>query len=486
MNITDFADGALWAITPAAMDRILPGVAGMTSPENAAEARVQMAAEDEYEPTLRVVDGIAVIPVNGTITPRGSLFSYLFGGASVNRISADIDAADKDPRIRGKVLHVDSPGGRVSGVSGLAQFVRESAGKKPIVTFSDGQITSAATWIGSAADKKILSPTASDGSIGVLKLHVDWSKHDEKMGIKYTWLTAGKYKAVGNPDEPLTDEARRMLEGRLARVYDAFVADIAAFRSVSEDIVRRDMAEGRVFIGQESVDVGLADAVGTIDDAVEEAAVLANMRGRGGAAGGFFAAAGNNNQTGKRSRDDMKLSEIKTTDDLKAALPELTDQLETDAKAAGASSVDADALRAEGGKAESDRIMGLVKAHFGEEAHGRFAKVVDQGLSADAYQGLLDAIGAKAPGAAAAQQPAGGDPDAQFKQKMLNGIQGASAGDPGAGDGTGQGPQSWEDAVSAIMEEEKCTRSAAIKKAYAQYPALHKAFIKAANERKTG
>lgn len=488
MQITDFADGSVWAIEPAAMDRILPEVRQMARSWDAAEARVQMKAEDEYEPELSVVDGVAVIPVSGTIRPQGGLFSFLFGGAAINRIRADIAAAADDARVRAMVLNIDSPGGQVAGVSGLAHYVRGVSAKKPVVSYSDGQITSAATWIGSAADRKIISKTTRDGSIGVLQLHADWSKHDAEMGITYTWLAAGKYKALGNPDEPLSAEAKQILEGRLAAVYDVFISDMARFRGVSAETVRTDMAEGRIFIGQQSVDAGLADDTGFLEDAIEAAAVLAGRRQRGAWAPGWAAQTKSTTQEGD---DTMwKLSDIKTVDDLKAALPELAGEIETRAADAAKEGVDLAGARTEGATAESERIMGLVKAHFGEAAHGKFAKIVAQeGMDAARYEDLLSAMGIEAPGApapAAGADGGGEDADAAFKRQMLDGINGASAGDPGAGDGTGQGPQSWDEAVSAIMAEDKCSRTAAIKKAYAQYPALHQAYIKSVNERKTG
>ena len=464
MDLTDFSNGAIWAIEPGAMEHMVATLPRMMRMENFEQAAVRIREQESYEPELAVKDGVAIIPVAGTISKRLGIFSMLFGGASIDRIRADIASALDDRRVKALVLNVDSPGGRVNGVSELGDFIYEAREQKPIVTFSDGYITSGATWIGSAADQKIISPTASDGSIGVMVMHTDVSKMDETMGIKVSYITAGKYKALGNSAEPLSDEARRMIEARINETYDVFVEKMATFRDADIDTVRQDMAEGRIFVGQQAVDVGLSDRLGSLEDAVAAAARLA-----GGRNANFYQGA--NIMT--------KIQDISTVAKLQEEFPQLCQDLADQAAEAARTGVDLETPRAEGrteGETQAtERIMGLAKVHFGEETAGKFAGVVNSGVSVEQYQAMAQALGGTS------QQASGGngnsdDADARFRQQMAEGIKNASAQDPGAGgDGNDPGPQSWDEAVKLIQAEESCSSAAAIKKAARQYPELHAA-----------
>lgn len=467
MDLTDFCEGATWAIEESAMAHMMASIPRLMRMENFDQAAVKIREQAAYEPELTVRDGVAVVPVAGTISKRAGFLSFLFGGAAIGRIRADIDAAMADRRVRALVLAVDSPGGRVNGVAELGDYIFAAREQKPIVTFSDGNITSAATWIGSAGNQKIISPTAQDGSIGVITMHADFSKMDEKMGVKFTYLTAGKYKAIGNDAEPLSDEARGMIESRLAATYDVFVSAMARYRDADEDTVRSDMADGRIFVGQQAVDVGLADRLGSLEDAMAAAADLADGRDKN-----FY----------NKGVNTMKLADITTVAQLQEAFPQLAKDLADQAATEARAGVDTEAARTEGrtegDKNATERIMGLAKIHFGEQPAKKFEGIVTSGVSIEQYQAMAEALGG-------GQQADGGgnsheaDQDAQFRQQMAAGIAGASAPDPGAGgggsDGGNSGPQSWEDAVKIVQAEQQCSHAQAVKQAARQYPELHQA-----------
>lgn len=472
MDLNDFSDGSLWAITPESLDHMLNSLPGLMRAEVVDQAQVKIREQQSYEPELTVQNGVAIIPVSGSISKRAGFLSFLFGGASIDRIRADLDAAMDDRRVKSVVLYIDSPGGRVNGVSELADHIYGLRDKKPIVTFSDGQITSAGTWIGSAANEKIISPTAADGSIGVLTMHVDMSKMDEKAGVKVTYITAGKYKALGNEAEPLSDQAKKMIEQRLNQTYDVFIEKMARFRGAKEETVRSDMAEGRVFIGQQAVDVGLSDRLGSMDDAMARALELA-----GGTTTGGFAY----KMKSKTKEKIMDPKDITSVEQLQEAFPQLAKQLADTAAESARAGVDIETPKTEAVKAETERILGLAKIHFGEEAGEKFASVVAGGVTVDQYKAMADALGTgqQAGDGQGGKQSA----DEKFRQDMRDGINNAGAPDVGAGGGDGRGPQDFMEAVKTIQAEEKCTRAQAMKKAYAQYPELHKAYIDKVNQK---
>jgi ClpP class serine protease len=139
-----------------------------------------------------------------------------------------------------------------------------------MVAIANTLAASAAYYLAAQADEVVASPSSLTGSIGVFTYHVDQTKADEIEGRTVTYVSAGKYKTetVG----PLSDEARAMLQQRVDDFYGQFVNAVAKGRGVSSSAVRAGYGEGRVLTAKRAVDAGLADRVGTIDDAVRRLA----------------------------------------------------------------------------------------------------------------------------------------------------------------------------------------------------------------------
>lgn len=213
-----------------------------------------------------IVDGTAVIPVIGVIAKRMNLFHAISGGASTELVARDIRDALADPRVHSIILHIDSPGGTVDGTPALADLVREAGTQKTVVAFADGLMASAAYWIGSAASAIYIDgPTTEVGSIGVVARHVDVSQAEAKQGIKTTEISSGKYKRIASSYAPLSEEGRQSIQERTDYLYSIFVEMIAANRGVSVETVLSNMANGKIFIGQQAIDAGLVDGVSTLD-----------------------------------------------------------------------------------------------------------------------------------------------------------------------------------------------------------------------------
>ena len=221
--------------------------------------------EDLYD----VINGVAVIDIQGILSKKLSFFSRFFGGTSTQAIAESIKVALNDPTVRTILLNVDSPGGSVDGTAELAQLIFESREQKPIIAFTDGMMASAAYWIGAAADKiYISSDTTQTGSIGVIATLVDYSQMFEKAGINVTQIVAGKYKNVGSPYKPLSAEDKKIIQNEVDYIYSVFVNTIAKYRNVSAEHVLSVMATSTpppVFIGKQAIDAGLVDGVSTLD-----------------------------------------------------------------------------------------------------------------------------------------------------------------------------------------------------------------------------
>jgi len=218
-----------------------------------------------------IIDGVAVLPIEGVIAKRANLFTQISGGASTQLVMRDLQSALADPAVHSIILSIDSPGGTVDGTQALADAVLAGRDIKPIVTLADGAMASAAYWIGSAASAAyIADSTTLVGSIGVVATHTDISQAEAQRGIKTTEVYAGQYKRIASQYGPLTDAGRQTIQEQVDYTYSLFVGAVAKQRGVSEETVLKDMADGRVFIGQQAIDAGLVDGVSTLQDLVQQ------------------------------------------------------------------------------------------------------------------------------------------------------------------------------------------------------------------------
>jgi capsid assembly protease len=229
--------------------------------------------------STRMVSTVAVVPVIGTITQRGDYVNSAYTRSAAG-IASEVRAAVTDPSVDAVVLEVDSPGGSVFGVPEAWAAIKEARKTKPIVASANSQAASAAYYLASAADEIIVTPSGEVGSIGVYMLHVDASKALEQMGEKWTFISAGKYKVEGNPAEPLGAEAQAALQTDVNRYYDMFTWDVSKGRGVNVEKVRKGFGEGRMLGAEAAVKEGMANAVGTFDEAVRRAAQLGRERRR--------------------------------------------------------------------------------------------------------------------------------------------------------------------------------------------------------------
>jgi signal peptide peptidase SppA len=266
---TDLARGTAWGIVPEKFDELIRQAAQLKlSPDQLAALERSTAGRPAPKPYTVMENGVAIITISGPLVKRAGIFARLMGAQTYGDIQSALQSALADPEVRGLVLDVDSPGGTVNGAEETASMVHQARSSKPVAAVSSGMMASAAYWIGSAAGRVFVGRTADVGSIGVLMVHTDWSKFDEKAGIKTTYLTAGKYKALGNDAEPLSDEARKEFQGQLDQIYDVFIGAVGRYRNVPAVQVRNTMADGRIFIGERAVAVGLADQIGGLQDAI--------------------------------------------------------------------------------------------------------------------------------------------------------------------------------------------------------------------------
>ena len=215
---------------------------------------------------------VAVIPVFGVLTQHGGGW---WAGTATEEVSRQLQQALADRAVAGVVLQCDSPGGDVAGVSELAAEIYAARKVKPVVASVDSLAASAAFWLASNASEVVASPSAELGGIGVYVMHADLSRQLERHGLKVSLISAGKYKTLGNQYEPLGLAVGATLQERVDAFGALFRADVARGRGRAVGSLTGPAWEGRVVSAQWAMLAGLADRVGTFQQAISRAAHLA-------------------------------------------------------------------------------------------------------------------------------------------------------------------------------------------------------------------
>ncbi|CAM5794063.1 hypothetical protein OPEN69S_03391 [Ottowia pentelensis] len=231
-----------------------------------------LAAAPGYTPPTRAMSGsppgVAVIPIHGTLVRRTVGLEAESGLTSYAGLAAQLDAAIGNPEVSAILLDIDSPGGESGGVFDLADRIRAASQIKPVWAVANDMAFSAAYALASAASRVFVARTGGVGSIGVIAMHVDQSVKDAQDGVRYTAVFAGERKNDLNPHEPISNEAHAVLRAEVDRVYELFVETVARHRGLDADAVRA--TEAGLFFGPDAVATGLADAVGSLDDALAQ------------------------------------------------------------------------------------------------------------------------------------------------------------------------------------------------------------------------
>lgn len=266
---------APWAIEPSKLSEIQAIYATHLRGEKidvaSVEARLGRPLANEQK-RYEIVDGVALINVDGVMAKRANMFTQISGGVSTDLVARDIRAAGMDAAVHSIILCIDSPGGAADGLQLMISAIRQvrEDGKR-VVALADGAMASGAYWTGSAAEKVFIADTITHvGSIGVVATHRDLSQARAQTGVKFTEIVAGKYKRIASENAPLTEEGRESMQAMVDYLYSVFVADVAAHRGVGVEKVLADMADGRVFIGQQAIAAGLVDGVSTLEQLVAQ------------------------------------------------------------------------------------------------------------------------------------------------------------------------------------------------------------------------
>jgi len=362
--------------------------------------------------------GVAVIPVQGTLVQRSSGLDAESGLTSYASIGAQIREAMADTQVRAVLMEIDSPGGEVAGLFDLADTIYQARNIKPVWAIANENAYSAAYAIASAAERLTLPRSAGVGSIGVVAMHMDQSAKDATQGYVYTPVFAGDRKIDGSEHFPLTAEAKSSLQSEVDRLYGLFVSTVARNRNIDANVVRA--TEAGWLNPQEAVASGFADGIATFAETLSE---LERRAAPSVTTTGVRAAAHHVSTIRKRQMDEHQDTAIDATQE--------SPGVNNHGQSSKDTSIDTEALKAEGQTAERGRIAAILNA---AEAEGRTDLARSLALETD-----LDAVSAiKVLSSAPEQQKTGG---------LLNAAM-ASVANPVVGDDT---PEDDEDSAVVAM-----------------------------------
>lgn len=184
----------------------------------------------------------------------------------------------KDPLIKAIVLRIDSPGGAVAPAQEIYEEIKKAVAKKKVIASMGSIAASGGYYIASPATKIIANPGTLTGSIGVIMEIPNLEGLMSKLGIKTEVVKSGEKKDMASVFRGIKKEERAILQKVLDNVHDQFITAVAEGRKMPYEDVKQ-IADGRIFTGEQALKVGLVDKLGNIEDAVQVAAELSGIKG---------------------------------------------------------------------------------------------------------------------------------------------------------------------------------------------------------------
>ena len=361
-----FSPDTLWALLPNTLEAAVRGCDGVPAEEAfrspdqnllAAEFQAAHPATEELPGAFiaRIANGVAILPVYGVIRPRPifSWFSMFSMSTNLATLTHDLQVALEDDRVETILLDVDSPGGMVTGTSEFADLVYKARERKRVTAYVQGMGASAAYWISSAADEVVINATADVGSIGVVASFIDFKEFDKKIGIREIEIVNSEspLKRV----DPASDKGREVILVRLNDIADVFFESIGRNRGVDKETVIQEFGRGDLAVGARAVEMGLADRISTFDDLFEELS-------QPSATGGNSMLNRKDAKPTASEQTSGQEAEIKTTQDLAAAYPNLCEEIAKASYAEGEKAGKAAGIEegvAKGAEQERERIKAI-------------------------------------------------------------------------------------------------------------------------------
>jgi protease IV len=209
---------------------------------------------------------VGVVEVHGAISQGGSPWS---SGAIEGEVIASLRAARESPRVRGVILHIDSPGGSALASARMHRELELLAAEKPLIACMANVAASGGYYVAAPAHRIVAEPVTITGSIGVIAARFAFGPLLERFGVKVDVLKRGARADMTDVARPLTGDERAALEREIAGTYEEFLEVVARGRHKTRDEVHV-LAQGRVWTGEDAQAHGLVDVLGGFEIALAE------------------------------------------------------------------------------------------------------------------------------------------------------------------------------------------------------------------------
>lgn len=259
-----------WCITDEALEALLAIAAGEELEAGDVKRRFHgpksLALRDgtrrDDSERMAMRDGVALIPVDGPIYRYADYFTAMSGGVTTDQLAKDFQRALDDPRARAILFVFDSPGGEATGINELADVIYAARGQKPLGAYGEGYMASASYWLASATGDIWVDDNALVGSIGTVMGVPDPAKQISRS-INFVSRQSPKKRV-----DPTSETGREYLQAMVDDMTEVFIARVMRNRAMTRDQVLA--IEGGMLVGQKAVDAGLADRLGSEEQAIQD------------------------------------------------------------------------------------------------------------------------------------------------------------------------------------------------------------------------
>lgn len=208
-----------------------------------------------------------------TESPLGSTTSEIVG----SKVVEDLDVLANDDKVKAVVLRINSGGGSAYASEQMWRAIQQLKAKKPVVVSMSGMAASGGYYMSCGANYIVADKTTLTGSIGIFGMIPDASELlTEKLGLHFDVVKTNKSGDFGSMGRPFNADESAAMQGYVNRGYRLFLSRVAEGRKMKVEDVDK-IAQGRVWTGSQALGIKLVDKLGTLDDAIAEAAKLANL-----------------------------------------------------------------------------------------------------------------------------------------------------------------------------------------------------------------
>jgi protease-4 len=184
----------------------------------------------------------------------------------------------KDDSIKALVLRINSPGGAVGPSQEIYSEAKALRKKIPVIASLGSVAASGGYYIACGAQKIIANPGTITGSIGVIAQFVSYEQLLNWAKVDVEVIKSGKFKDAGSPFREMTKAEKEYMQKVIDNVHSQFKHAVSESRNLSDDEIDK-ISDGRIFTGQQALELNLVDEIGTISDAISLAGTMGGIKG---------------------------------------------------------------------------------------------------------------------------------------------------------------------------------------------------------------